>query len=168
MSITLLEIEPSEIIHTKYGNAKLTKDGYYRITSGKEGNHSEFLHRLIFEDFYGEIPKGCHIHHKNNNKVDNCFLNLEAVDGSKHLKNHRIGRKHSTNSKIKISKFDNTSGYFRVCKFKDETCKQGFMWSYQYYENGKRKVISRVNIEDLEKEILKRGLEWHKFEKGGL
>ena len=48
---------------------------------------------------------------------------------------------------------------------KDESCNQGFLWAYQYYEDGKRKIISRVNLEDLEKEVVKRKLEWYKFEK---
>lgn len=160
-----LEIEPSEVLHTKFGTAKVNELGYYRITSGKEKNHLKFLHRLMFEDFYGEIPKGFHIHHKDKNKLNCCIMNLELIDGSKHLKNHRVGSKHSSDSKLKISKFNNTTGYFRVFKLKDESCKQGFLWAYQYYEDGKRKIISRVNLEDLEKEVVKRKLEWHKFEK---
>lgn len=51
-----LEIEPSEILHTKFGTAKLD-EYYYRITSTKEDNHNKYLHRLIFENFYGEIPQ---------------------------------------------------------------------------------------------------------------
>ena len=60
-----------KILHTKFGNAKLRKDGYYKITSVKEGNHNKYLHRLIFEEFYGvEIPKGFVVHHKNHIKTE--------------------------------------------------------------------------------------------------
>lgn len=41
----------SEILHTKFGNAKID-NGYYRITSWKEGNNGKLLHRLIWEDFW--------------------------------------------------------------------------------------------------------------------
>lgn len=59
-------------IITKFGIATLDDNGYYWITSRKEGNHLKFLHRLIWEDFYGfKIPKGFHIHHKNGIKTDN-------------------------------------------------------------------------------------------------
>ena len=37
---------------------------------------------------------------------------------------------------------------------------QGFIWRYQYYEDGKVKKIGRANLKDLEKEVKNRGLEW--------
>ena len=48
--------ESESAIKTKFGNATL-KNGYYVISSCKEGNHLKFLHRLIFEDFY-KLSKG--------------------------------------------------------------------------------------------------------------
>ena len=39
MSKFTLEIEPLEVLHTKFGTAKVNELGYYRITSGKEKNH---------------------------------------------------------------------------------------------------------------------------------
>ena len=52
-------------IHTKYGVAKINDDGYYTISSSKEGYNRKLLHRLLFEDFYEfKIPKGFVIHHK--------------------------------------------------------------------------------------------------------
>lgn len=35
-------------IKTKYGMVSVDSDGYYRITSVKEGNCDKRLHRLIF------------------------------------------------------------------------------------------------------------------------
>lgn len=64
---------------------------------------------------------------------------------------------------LKLSKNKNTSGFFRVTKLKDNTCKQGFIWQYTYYEDDKRKKIRRVNIKDLEKEVKKRGLKWEEI-----
>ena len=85
-----------EILHTKWGNAKINhKLGYYQITSAKEGNYGEYLHRLIFEDFYNmEIPKGFIVHHKNGNKMDNCILNLQLLKLSEHMRMHNSGENH--------------------------------------------------------------------------
>lgn len=64
-------------------------------------------------------------------------------------------------SRIKQSKKTNTTGYYRVIKVKDKTCKQGFKWRYQYHNgNVKQKQIDRVNLDDLEKEVKRRGLLW--------
>lgn len=63
--------------------------------------------------------------------------------------------------KKKISKGNNTTGITHVTKHKDKECKQGFTWRYDYYDdNGRQKAIERVNLDDLEKEVKKRGLEW--------
>lgn len=50
--------------------------GYYRRT--------ETLHRTIWEDHHGEIPKEHHIHHIDGNTRNNAISNLECI----HLKEH--------------------------------------------------------------------------------
>ena len=84
-----LEIEPSETLHTVFGNAKINKQGYYIITSRKEGNNGKLLHRLIWEKWYGELDPYIHIHHLNENKRDNCLWNLEPIIKPKHHKLHK-------------------------------------------------------------------------------
>ena len=76
--------------------------------------------------------------------------------------NNWLGKEHSDETKIRISNSQSTTGYFRVHKHKDETCKQGFIWRYSWYENGKSHMITRVNIDDLEMEVKNRGLQWLK------
>lgn len=46
------------------------------------------IHRLVYEHFVGEIPKGhkWHIHHKDHNKQNNCVENLELVSAEEHYK----------------------------------------------------------------------------------
>lgn len=39
-------------LHTKWGTAKINSDGYYVITSRKEGNNGKRLHRLIARDYF--------------------------------------------------------------------------------------------------------------------
>jgi len=90
----------STTIQTKYGNASEDSYGYYRIHSNEKGNRGEYLHRLIFQEFYGKIPKGFHIHHKNGNRKDNCILNLQLIRN----KDHSALHKPSKETKEKMSK----------------------------------------------------------------
>lgn len=63
-------------------------------------------------------------------------------------------------TKIKMSKHQNTSGYFRVVVRN----RGGYdYYEYHYYENSKRKSITRKSIELLKKEVLKRKLEWIEY-----
>jgi len=183
-----METEIPQTLFTKFGRATINERGYYTIVSRREGNHGRFLHRLIFEDFYRfEIPAGYVIHHKNGIKTDNCILNLQMLSKALHHSIHNKGKvtseetkqrisKSKTGKKIKpftkehnnkiskgLSKTKNTTGYYRVHKQKDNTCRQGFRWCYCYIKNGKRKSIKSVDIEKLEQKIKDNGLEWIKF-----
>lgn len=158
-------------LNTKFGIAKLDNNGYYWITSRKEGNHNKFLHRLIWEDFYGfKIPKGFHIHHKNGIKTDNCILNLQLVREYDHYLLHSgensywYGKKHKQDSKLKMSNYHNTTGYYRVTKISNKKYSQGFCWAYQWQnEDGKTRRIKAKTIDDLEKRVLDRKLDWIKL-----
>lgn len=48
------------------------------------------LHRMVWEYHNGEIPKGYHIHHKDENKHNNDISNLELVYKSDHLRGHML------------------------------------------------------------------------------
>ncbi len=88
------------MIKTKYGNAKLNETGHYRITSCKEGNHGKYLHRLIWEEHYGEIPKGYVIHHKDKNPQNNCILNLQLMTKEEHISLHTQGENNPMYGKV--------------------------------------------------------------------
>ena len=169
---------------TKYGNAKINNNGYYWITSSKEGNYRKLLHRLIATEYFGDwindSKEPFDIHHIDGNKLNNCVLNLEPISPSEHMRLHhkcknvsketkkkisesKIDKPRSEETKKKISKTMNTTSYFRVTKQKNKTCKQGFRWMYQYYKNGKKKAISSIDIEKLEKKVKAKGLPWRKL-----
>lgn len=168
-------------IKTKFGTASIESVGYYRITSTKEGNHEKKLHRLIFEDFYGEIPEGYVIHHKDGNRTNNCIMNLQLMRLGTHTAIHNANREVSDETKAKLSKSHkgirhpkefgmnlskkrNTSGYFRVCKVKKKDVKQGFRWVYRYYdENGGRVQLTSINLDKLKNKVLSKGLEWREI-----
>jgi len=46
------------------------------------------LHRQIWIDSFGVIPKGFHIHHKDGNTLNNLISNLECISASAHGKEH--------------------------------------------------------------------------------
>ena len=81
-------------LKTDFGNASLRKDGYYIITSSKEGNNGKLLHRLIWEKHYGKIPCGYIVHHSNGIKTDNSIGNLQVLKASTHNSLHASGENH--------------------------------------------------------------------------
>lgn len=138
-------------LHTKWGTAKPNTKGYYRITSGKEGNNMKFLHRLIFEDYHKctLLPEG-QIHHINGDKSNNCILNLELTHKRTHTLYHSAEK--------------TTTGYFRVSKNQCPQCKQGFIYRYQYYDKGEKQSLWATEIKKLEEKVKNKGLPWRELQ----
>ena len=61
------------------------KDGYYR-------NGQTTLHRYKYEQKYGMILPGFHLHHKDDNKQNNCFSNLKILTLQEHANVHKLMR----------------------------------------------------------------------------
>ena len=161
---------PPKSLKTKWGTARINANGYYAITSRKEGNHLKTLHRLIFEDFYNikiedMFPNQTMIvHHVDGNKLNNNIWNLDILNWSDHSSIHlnkKIVDSHQEKSKHKMSKTKNTTGFFRVVKEKSNSYTNGFRWAYQYYITPKkRKTIASVNLEKLMEKVIKEGASW--------
>lgn len=58
--------------------------GYWRRTDGDR----TLLHRDVWQICYGEIPDGFEVHHKDENKSNNCIDNLECLPGDEHTRLH--------------------------------------------------------------------------------
>ena len=172
----------NKTIQTEFGTVKLSYWGYYYISSSKEGNHNKKLHRLIWEKHYGkQVPEGYVIHHINGTKTDNRIQNLicvpKKIHTAFHMK-HRVvtdemrkkisetekGKEIQDESRLKISKAQNTSGYYRVSKCKDKQCKQGFRWRYQFKEKGKQYVLYSVDLDKLKEKVLAKNWIWGTLE----
>lgn len=76
----------------------------------------------------------------------------------------RKGKKFSDDHRKNLSKSRNTTGYYRVTKQKDVTCKQGFRWKYVYSDNGKTKALYSTSLDVLQEKVKGNGLEWRKID----
>ena len=73
---------------------------------------------------------------------------------------HQKGMTHPINSRVNMSKANNTSGYFRVSYDTHDG-----RWIYKYYDSDKkRKKITSKDLVDLEKKVKAKGLDWIKFD----
>lgn len=77
----------------EYGLRRPNKFKYYRIRPDgyieiRRKGKVYLEHRYVWQRIYGEIPKDCHIHHKNGNKADNRIENLELMNGKAHNSFH--------------------------------------------------------------------------------
>lgn len=110
-------------LDTIFGKAKINKT-HYKITSRKEGNHNKSLHRLIYEDCFGEIPKGYVIHHIDKDPTNNRIDNLSMMKDTEHITLHNVGnsiwkgRKHSVESKKRMSLIKQGKSRSRETKLK--------------------------------------------------
>ncbi len=127
-------------LQTEFGLAKLNEKGYYRIISEKEGNNGKYLHRLIFERFYGEIPKDCVVHHKDNNSLNNCLMNLQLLTHSNHTSLHHTGLKHSEETKKRISRVQKGK------QLSDETKAKISENNAKYWLGKKRPTETKVKV----------------------
>jgi group I intron endonuclease len=102
-----------------------------------------------------EAQKGKKISEKTKNKIS------KATSGEN---NPMFGRHHTESARFKMSCRRNSTGYYRVYKYMDKKCKQGFRWRYSYYdENHKQVAISSVDINKLEEKVKSKGLPWYKL-----
>ena len=132
-----------------------------RIGEASKGRkHSEESRRKI-----SKANKGRQISTEHRRKIS------EAKKGKKFSEEHRrnISEAHKGNYNSdehckRISKYSNTSGYYRVSKNRASCCKQGFYWAYNCVKRGKRIRITSTNLNNLEKKVKAKGLEWFKFE----
>ena len=110
------------------------KDGYMSVGLCKDGKRKLFrVHRLLGLTFIpNPLNKPC-IDHINRIRDDNRLINLRWATQQENLRN-----KINNNEDIHISK------QYR------KTCKQGYIWVFQLYIDGKQKVIkSSVDKEKL-------------------
>lgn len=62
------------------------KGDYFRVIlrGPRHSRRSCYIHRLVWEAFVGEIPKGYIVHHKDGNRQNNSLSNLQLVTTKEH------------------------------------------------------------------------------------
>lgn len=72
---------------TEFGFGYITEKGYHRVWDINQKRY-RFMHNIVWEQHYGEIPDGMYVHHKDHNKLNNDISNLELVDALQHKRLH--------------------------------------------------------------------------------
>ena len=68
------------------------KGDYFRVIlrGSRHRRRSCYIHRLVWEAFVGEIPKGYIVHHKDGNRQNNSLSNLQLVTTKEHHDIHLV------------------------------------------------------------------------------
>ena len=97
----------------KIKNPFLNQGGYLQVHLSKNGKRKMYrVHRLVYEAFIGEIPKGYQVNHKDENKQNNILSNIDTLMTPKEnlnwgTRNERAGKSltnHPQKSKPVIQK----------------------------------------------------------------
>lgn len=78
---------------------KINKKGKRSLSNGSCGQ----IFKLVWEVFNGPIPKGCCIHHIDENPLNDRLDNLVLLTNAEHLSIHHRGKKMSDEQKLKLS-----------------------------------------------------------------
>jgi hypothetical protein len=63
------------------------RNGYKMVTyTSPEGTKNYYVHRLVAKYFIGEIPLGMEVNHKDGNKQNNHYDNLEIITSSENIR----------------------------------------------------------------------------------
>jgi hypothetical protein len=91
-----MSVEGGRILKSETKNERIVYNGrcYYKhprqkyfYTSNKK-NYSKCLHREMWFDAFGKIPKGFDIHHRDGNAFNNTLSNFELKEKNKHQSEH--------------------------------------------------------------------------------
>jgi hypothetical protein len=69
-----------------------TKTGHFLSRRKSSEASSQLLHRVLWEEAYGEISVGNHIHHLDGNPANNSLENLASLSASEHMRHHQLQR----------------------------------------------------------------------------
>lgn len=78
-------VEYKGVVYRRYPQSKNRTHRVYYQHHGEWKKPPVFLHRKIYEDNFGPIPEGYHVHHKDNNPNNNSPDNLEALPMREHM-----------------------------------------------------------------------------------
>lgn len=121
-------------------NYKFTRDektGYF-LSSKNIGTSRKRLHIYIWESINGDIPKGYHVHHKDENKLNNEIDNLELLDKCVHSKLHGKEIRNNEERMAKTTKALLECAIPKACEW--HKSKEGVEWHKKHYKRTKDKL----------------------------
>ena len=123
----IFSLEDLEVKKSQWFNGKCyieTENGHYR------GNNGKFIHRVIWEYFNSEIPKGYVVHHIDFNPANNDISNLTLLTYSEHRKLHfKRDRYKKYVCEYCGKEFESKCNFKGVCRFCSSECKT--RWHYR-------------------------------------
>ena len=75
-------------------------------------------------------------------------------------KNNKYNIEIKKKIEMSVSKSNTSTGLYRVSKSKRKDTKQGYLWEYTAYVDGKRKKYASTNLNKLYEKIIANGLDW--------
>ena len=110
----------------KYLSIQMSPNGYKTILLYNNGRATmQYIHRLVYEAFVGDIPKGLTIDHINEDKLDNKISNLQLLTRAENW------RKFYDNDEERI-----IEGYKKINGFNNYYInKKGEVLSFKYGKN---------------------------------
>lgn len=87
--------EVKSLNYMRTGKEEIVKQGtdgkgHLYVTLTKEGlPKNSFIHTLMYKTFVGDIPRGFHIHHIDENPANNTLDNFELISAAEHNKIHK-------------------------------------------------------------------------------
>lgn len=77
------------VTYRRYPEASKWADRwYYRPSATDRRRGRGLLHRDVWRHHHGDIPEGCHVHHKDGDPLNNDIRNLECVTTTEHAARH--------------------------------------------------------------------------------
>lgn len=99
-------------------------------------NFSKDLHRVVYETFKGDVPKGYVVHHIDDNPKNNKLSNLKVIT-------------HKENIMIGMNKTDRSKWSKRLTNNEKTTIKGMYALGMTYIEIAKKMGVSRITVENV-------------------
>lgn len=124
-----------------FNGIKFTRDdrtGYYLSTVRVKNGKRQRMHVYVWEYYFSDVPKGCHIHHINGDRADNRIENLAAIPGVEHTTYH--AKKHAKEDPHQI--MESLAKAREVAKMWHSS-EDGEVWHKAHFQRMKEKLYQK-------------------------
>ncbi|MEI3180990.1 MAG: HNH endonuclease signature motif containing protein [Lachnospiraceae bacterium] len=125
--------------HQFFAGRMFTRDeqtGYYLCSAKSTDGSRKRLHVYVWEFYNGPVPRGYHVHHRDEDKSNNDISNLELLSESDHLSLH--GKEQADRHYERM--VDNLNRHARPKANEWHASTKGREWHREHYEAMKEKL----------------------------